>query len=435
MNRIGVFLDNDPISMVDCSQIPRYNPGIGGTEYLIISIATLLSSRNNNLDITLYTTADGVFPAGLRWIRVSNYEEAMQQAYQDGCEALIFKHCTDLILQNTFNHCPTGLKLIVWCHVFTCYWELDFYAKSNVIFRIVYVGREMYDLYRDHKSFKKATYIYNCIDLADSRIKVQHHSFEKRANIVTYIGSITPFKGFHLLAKAWPKVIEQVPDAQLYVIGSGRLYDHNAILGKYGIAEQAYERKFIHYLTDNNNQILPNVHFMGVLGIEKYNILLKTKVGVPNPSGITETFGLSAVEMQMLGAVVTTKVCPGYIDTVINGKLYTRTKTLAKNIIDLLQSSGSQYEAAISYFEQHFSLDAVISKWELWLQNGCELPSESILPNKWYRLKIIKEILRRAKQACPLLYALPPLERVILFVEKMIGKYGSRYIDSNASNK
>ena len=51
----------------------------------------------------------------------------------------------------------------------------------------------------------------------------------------------------------WPDVVKQVPDAQLYVIGSGKVYDENAKLGKYNIAEESYEKKFMSYLEQEEN--------------------------------------------------------------------------------------------------------------------------------------------------------------------------------------
>lgn len=63
--------------------------------------------------------------------------------------------------------------------------------------------------------------------------------------------------------------IKKVPQAQLYVIGGGNLYNRNAVMGKYGIATQEYENEFMPYITDDDGKILPSVHFCGILGKEK----------------------------------------------------------------------------------------------------------------------------------------------------------------------
>ena len=104
-----------------------------------------------------------------------------------------------------------------------------------------------------------------------------------------------------MLAEAWSNVRERVPDAGLDVIGTGRLYDENAKLGKYGLAEETYEQEFMKWLTDEKGEILPNVRFHGILGAEKYDVFRKCSIGVINPMA-TETFGLAAVEMEACGS-------------------------------------------------------------------------------------------------------------------------------------
>lgn len=429
MIKVGFYLDNDTISSVDCSHILDGNPGIGGTEYMVITVSLLLTIRANNIQVKLFAPQEGLFPKELDYTVVDSFQDAIKIAEQEQYDYFVFKHNVERIFDSSLENGISRLKLIVWCHVFTCYWELDYYAKNPAIHQIVHVGREQNDLYRDHKSYLKSTYIYNCVNLDGVKEQTESHPLSKRRNIVTYIGSVVPFKGLHLLAMDWPKVLKQVPDAELYIIGSGKLYNSHSVMGKYGIAEEGYEKLLLKYLSCNG-EILPSVHFMGIMGKEKENILLQTKVGVPNPSGITETFGLSAVEMQIMGANVTTIRCPGYLDTVLNGILYSHRKRLAESIIYLLNHNVDRFAEAMSFFEANFSHEAVATRWEQLLCNG-SLPMDKKMSNPNYRCKYAKEGLRRLKRLFPFLYALPPLERVLLFLEKRFYGYGKRYIDSN----
>lgn len=427
MKRIAFYLENKSFSEVDCSNILQGNPGIGGTQYMIIVVSYLLFLRNNGLGVKTYSNSQGIFPTDYDYSVVSNFNEAVDKAYEEGCDCLIFRHDADLITSGALDRIYVDIKLIVWDHVFVCYWELDYYALNSKIYRIVNVGREQNDLYRDHKAFEKSLYIYNCLNLDGVRELVRLNPFEKRANIVTYVGSLVPYKGFHLLAQAWPFILKEVPDAELYVIGSGRLYDKNSKLGKFGLAEDSYEQQFMQYLCVDE-QILPSVHFMGDMGIEKNDILLKTKVGVPNPSGITETFCISAVEMQAMGAMVTTINFPGFIDTVNNGCLYKHRNDLSKSVIDLLKNGNSCYDRAIKYIERNFSFESVVSKWEILLKSG-NIERECKLYNKFYRLKWLKEIKRKAELKFTVLYKLPTIERISLFIERFLhGRI--TYIDS-----
>ena len=431
MKKLAFYIDNQLIADVDASELELGNPGMGGTEYLILLISSMLAKRNNGIQVKLWMTRKQKLPDIINTAVVSNLKEAVSQAESEGYDTLILKHDADNIIKDTIK--STGnLKFYIWCHVFVCHWELEYYYKNLYVEKMVYVGREMCDLYRDHPLFEKSTYIYNCVNLAGCRQRVAEHPFSKRGHVVTYIGSLVPFKGFHKLAEAWPKVLNEVPDAQLYVIGSANLYDSSLVMGKYGIAERRYEEYFMNYLLEPAGTIHPSVHFMGRMGAEKSDILLETKVGVPNPTGITETFCLSAVEMQACGATVVTVKAPGYLDTVKNGKLCTNPDKLAKAIVLSLQAGESGFDEAICHFENHFSLDIVLKQWEDLLCNCPNRCAEQALVHSGYRLKWLKEGLRLVSHVLPLNHVLPPIERVLLFIErKLLRKI--TYMDSSIS--
>lgn len=426
MKKVAFYLENKDTASVDCSNILNGNPGIGGTQYMITVVSYMLQRRSNGIAVNVYAQTKAAFPEDYEYETVSGFTEACRLAAEAGCEYFVFRHDASLITDHVLDG-VSGMKLVVWDHVFACYWELDYYASHPCIYKIINVGREMTDLYRDHKVYVKSSYIYNCINTAGVKELVAKYPVNNRANIVTYIGSIVPFKGFHLLAEAWPEILSAVPDAELYVIGSGRLYDENSVLGRFGIAEASYEKQFMKYLT-KEGRILPGVHFMGIMGQGKRDILLKTKVGVPNPSGITETFCLSAVEMQLYGAKVATIRYPGYLDTVKNGILYSRKKDLAKTVIRLLNDNSNDYDSAMASFEQDFSYETVVSRWETFFLTG-DVPADKSMSNPWFRLKWLKELKRKLCGIVPVLYGLPPIERCLIFIErKILGK--KTYIDS-----
>lgn len=427
MKRVAFYLDNSAIRATDCSNALDGNPGIGGTEWLFVAVSSLLANRDNDIETVLYTTVSGTFPVGIDNRVVNDLSDAIELADSSGFDYLVVKHLADNIISGRLDVRTKHLQIICWCHVFVCHWELDYYAQNHLISKVVFVGREMYDLYRDHKIYQKATYIYNCVPSGNAREMVQKAPYHSRRNVVVYVGSLVPFKGFHLLAQAWPQIIEEVPDAEMYVIGSGKLYDKNSQLGEWGIAEESYENSFMPFLTQSG-KIIPSVHFMGVMGEDKKEILLKSKVGVPNPSGITETFCLSAVEMQMCGCRIATINYPGYLDTVRNGKLYGRRGDLAEVVVELLKSSDNDYDKSMDYFEEKFSYDSVIARWEELLHTG-EIHYSDKLTNICYRYKWLKELLRIVKHYLPILYHMPMLERVLIFIErKRFGRV--TYIDS-----
>ncbi len=60
-------------------------------------------------------------------------------------------------------------------------------------------------------------------------------------------------------------MLKKYLQAELYVIGNGKLYNKDAKLGKYELAEDSYEKFFIKNLLVDN-QIMESVHFLGTLG-------------------------------------------------------------------------------------------------------------------------------------------------------------------------
>lgn len=421
MKHIAFYIANKNIASVDCRSLMTGNPGIGGSEYLILLAATQLSERNNGIKVTLYVQADFMFKLNVHTEIAENLLQAVSLASESNIDYLSFMYhpLYEESAKRPYLSCRNGLKLMPWCHNFARFIDLDFLADNENVQQIISVGREQKDIYRDHRAFEKTSYIYNCVNTdCVSKYKVKSYPFNSRENIVTYIGSLTPMKSFHCLAKAWPRVVKEIPDAQLYVIGTGSLYSRNEKLGKWGLAESCYENYFMKYLTQNG-EIMSSVHFMGLMGDKKNEILLKTKVGVPNPLGSAETFCLSAVEMQLMGAkVVACKAC-GYMDTFKNYLFAKNKRNLAQTIIHALKTDESQYEKAFSYIQCTFSQQHFFTDWELLIKNGY-IDQNNDLVNKNYRMKYIKDVLRKIKKKYPSLNRIPSIESFKSYFEKRI---------------
>lgn len=416
--KIAFFIDNNPISSVDLSRISEGNPGIGGTEFIIVALSYFLSQqKHSNIQITLYANGPlDKLPAGLYAKQVQSFDDAIKSALYDGNDILVINHCSYTFKLDTLKSLEeTNAKVVVWIHNFLESKIISFYNNLSCVKRIVYVGRELYDAYRDHDAFEKSDFIYNGFNF-EKAVNAAKFNRGSRTNEVTYIGSLVYGKGFDVLARVWPKVVKEVPDAHLNVIGGGQLYNRNLKMGKYGIADDAYEKSFIKYLLDTNGGILPSVTFHGILGVEKEEILNKTKVGVPNPSGASETFGYTAVEMQAFGAMVTTKLCPGYIDTVCDLKnLYKKEKHLGQEIIKLLKTNNlnKNQDTILDCLQQKFSFEVVCHKWiELFraVYKNEKMQPYTEIPNIKYNNKRLREINRRLRKNLPLGKYLPPVE-------------------------
>lgn len=428
--KIAFFLENANCWHVDCSHIKDGNPGMGGTEYMVVLISTLLSERYNGLDVCLLTQKEGQFMPCVKTMVQPTINEAISYAATNNYDYLVFVHkhsYTDGTDENPFCKLSSlistsGLRLIPWCHIFVPEICRNYYSHDNNITNIVYVGKQQQELYIDHSSFRKSTYIYNAVNIMEANCG---QPIAKRESIVTYVGNIIPYKGFHWLAKAWKDIVSQVPDAQLYVIGTGKLYGNNYQVGRLGIAEARYEEHFFKLLS-TNNVLLPSVHFMGIMGKEKNDILSRTKVGVPNPCGDTETFGLTAVEFQQYGANVATMRCAGYIDTVFSGVLYSRKKELASAVVKLLKVDEMCDITALEKINERFSVEKIVTRWEQLFRDG-RLEQTRKFDNLSFHQKWMKIVMHFLKSTFPLLERIPSVESVRFRVCRRIRDVKAKY--------
>ena len=130
------------------------------------------------------------------------------------------------------------------------------------------------------------------------------------------------------------------------------------------IAAENYEKKFGKYLSTESGLLHPSVILHGQLGKEKYEIMTKCRVGIPNPDGNTETFCICAVEMQLCGCKVVTKWSSGYIDTVpFPNIMVSRTKDLASAIASSLVEDNFDCTSNLWNIRTHFSINTFGNKW------------------------------------------------------------------------
>ena len=365
---IAFYLPNKGYNNVDIKGFVNSNPGIGGTEYAILLIVDYLVKKSTILNCYLFVDSYieqlPEINDKIRQIEISSYSEGAKAAIANNVSYLVVPY--GYFDEGDFWESIGGqFKVIMHCHCFLPLKKLNEYSKNPNIVRIITVGREQLDLYRDHSAFAKSDYIYNPIP--EEQILTARANFNKNREpySVTYMGSLTPAKSFDVLAKAWCQVIREVPGAKLNVIGGGNLYNRKRTLGKWGLAEEKYESSFMRYLLDEEGKIIPSVRFFGVLGNEKNDILNKTWVGVPNPTGATETFGLVAVEMQMGGCLIATQRCPGFIDTVVSKQsiLYNDPEELAESIVKLFNINNTTHNDALSEIDKKFNINVIGEEW------------------------------------------------------------------------
>ncbi len=407
--KVGFYFDIAGKDGLDCSNITQGNPGMGGTEYEFLIVSYLLQQRDNGIEPVLFTRSSlttphkHVIPVG-----GGNLQILCDLCVENGVGLLVINQRE--FDDHIFGKYADKLSLILWAHNTMSYDMLTQVAKLPYVKRIVCCGREMLELFRDHPVSLKSTYAYNVFPIREAAWYREKIDFSDNHNVV-YMGMLGQYKGFHVLAMAWKEVLKQVPDAQLYVIGSGKLYDKNAPLGKYGLASPEFEAMFIPHLVDEEGKILPSVHFLGLLGVEKFEVMGRCKVGVPNPTGISECLPITAIEMQLMGCNITTIHHPAYLDTVVNRAwLYNRTSKLAKYIINRLMAPRDSVEDTHRQLRDKFNEDTSIRRWEHILATADQPMTLEPCSENGYQMKGLKDMLLHAKMKCPALCALPTVE-------------------------
>ncbi len=394
--KIAFWINNSGFRHLDCSEILKGNPGIGGSEFSALLIAGSLSMRG--IETLILCNAKGKFSSKQKYYVCADLASACRYVKNNKFDFFVIDSRS--ISESILLAFPS-IRFIAWANCFIDDWMNIVFPKYPNLVKFVNVGKEQCRLCNNMPIASKSTYIFNAVP-TEILNEIAIIPFEKRNNNVVYIGSLHKAKGFHLLAKGWAKVLESVPDAELYVIGSGKLYSRKCKLGKWNIANEEYEAYFMKYLEDNGT-ILPSVHFLGIMGKEKYQILNQCKVGVPNPSGVSETFGFTAVEMQMMGCKVTTILCPGYEDTVYDKEdLYNNPDNLPEYIIKLLRQKRN--EADIYKFIERFSVDNITNQWVNLFESLLNVSIHKFNKTSWayiynnilLYLKTLKHIIRKS---------------------------------------
>lgn len=362
--KVALYIDNRDICSVNCSSLSYGNPGIGGTEYCILFLAQMLKEFYPNIEVILFVERNQLLPDVNKVITVNGLDDLIKKAKVVDILVLSSRREGNPLEQSFFDELEkNSVKTILWGHNYYYADYCERIADCSMIRANVFVGRQQYDRYIDHRLIKKSTFIYNMYSEAENRrITLEGN------HTVTYIGSLIPEKGFQVLASAWKTIISRIPDAQLMVIGGGRLYSRNSVLGPYGIAEESFEKEFMKCLTDDKGRILPSVKFLGVMGTEKEEIIVHTCVGVVNPTGRTETFGISALDFESRGVPVVTVAKGGFLDTIIDHKtgiLVNNPKRIANAIICLLTDSdrNKKYGDAGVELSSRFSPKIIVDDW------------------------------------------------------------------------
>jgi glycosyltransferase involved in cell wall biosynthesis len=430
--KVGFYLNNQGFPNVDLRFPEKGNPGIGGTQFTTIATAYYLNKfYPERVEILLLANITELLPPSLTACYAENAIDAAIKSEKEGCDIFILQSARG----NHEIYDKLGklkIKAIARSNNYLDFLGLNQIANCSQIKAHVCVGQEQLDLLRDHRVFEKSTRIFHAFNAENF---VPKNEIIKSGNTVVFIGSLILAKGFHHLARVWSFIIKERPDAKLIVIGSGKLYDRNSKLGKWGVAEESYEANYIRpFLSDENGDIINSVHFAGLLGLEKIEVLQNADVGVANPSGVSETFCSAAVEIQACGTPVVSAAKGGLLDTVVHkktGLLIRNDRELTRSILYLLNNPSvvKQFgKNGINFVRDKFSCQENAKQWlDLFVDICNDKPprQQPMKQNYLYNAKFVREGMRILKQSIPSLQNVPALIEIKPLVRSKLKKKSS----------
>ena len=383
MNSVAFYLDNSKLPNTNFSQPLDGNPGTGATEYMTVLFGSQLS--NQGINVTLYVTKQGNFPKNLDVKVVKGIRSAIDLASLKNQILVIRAYISEFITILNYISEIAELKIIIWAHLTPSQIDLKVISRIEQIKAIVCLENNQRVRMGDSLCASKLFTIPYCITGDTKSVDLTQDN-----NNVAYMGALVPQKGFHLLADAWPKVLEVFPDSQLFVLGSGNLYNSEIQLGEEKVATKEFEKRIFKKLS----KFEPSVKFLGNSNSKvRSEILDNCKLGIVNPSGQTETFCLSAVEFQQKGVPVIGARKFGLLDTVQHrrtGTLILNPSRLAYHIIRHLSDSNWNKKLgsnAQKFVLKEYELESVIQRW-VNLIYFISLPGEVSIHPKTRKMKI-----------------------------------------------
>ena len=421
MRSVAFLLDDSNFNAANLADPMLGNPAIGGTEYGFVSLAHELA-RRNLAKITLITrNRTNTYPKTLNVATIKDYPHELRSLLSQAgpIDCIIVRGHDTLPAAAVIDSIPDSIPVIAWTHNHLKSATLSYLASCENIKRVVYVGREQCALAAGAAGQHKATYIVPGFYGAPQSSR----SKEQRA---VYLGSLVPQKGFHRLARLWPSIRRACPAAELDVIGSSEIQDPNRRPGSLGIALPSYEKLILRYL--RNDPAKYGVVFHGKMGPEKYDVMSRATVGLPNPTGFTECCPASVVEMSGCGAAIVAQRQWGMCDTVVDGVtgyLCRDDREYVERVISLFknpETARSMGVAGQRFVQDSFSHAVVCEQWTRLVDEVvCSAAPDYATPLLVgrYPLRSLRTVNRRLRST--------RLHAFVSFVDRVRGVFLKRY--------
>jgi glycosyltransferase involved in cell wall biosynthesis len=188
-----------------------------------------------------------------------------------------------------------------------------------------------------------------------------------------FSGYIGESKGAHRVFQCWGHVRRALPDAQLVVAGSAKLYRDDASIGPFGVAKPEFEERYIYPLVQDFGSLeKAGVRLVGLLSpVELRALYRRSSLGVINLNerNATESFSCSGVEMAACGLrvfSVASAALPETVGFTGNAVLVNRPAQLVPAFIDALRRPKDlkNIEVQRQQVRDRYRLSRIVDYWE-----------------------------------------------------------------------
>jgi len=232
----------------------------------------------------------------------------------------------DVLVLNFYDQLVELLRLLKNLNVVKVLWagcnppfEWCDYLDQKHLHRMVCVSNICREPYRFHPNFKWVDWIHSSMNGSVALPKAG----EIEPDTVAFLGALREEKGFHHVLRSWPLIRKVRPRARLLVCGSIRLHYPNAPTGRTGVMTPAFEKAHLGPLLGKDGRWdQQGIEFLYPMNKQALlQRLAQTAVGIVNPNliGSTETYCLSAVEMQACGCPCIGGGADGLLETISDG--------------------------------------------------------------------------------------------------------------------
>lgn len=368
------------------------NPGLGGTQFMVWYICYLLSLQED-IKVSLYTRQKDVDIPFVKTYHVINFEDFLSQCKNRNTDICVFVghhiNVKEIDLIDKYE-----IKSVVWSHTFETYKQINKYSKSKYIIRNVCVSKQQMLRIQDHKIFNKSTYIYNTVNPGNYSDFITNH--KDTTKTITYLGNLYPNSGIEQLAKIWKKIERKSKSVKLVIIGGNELYNMKYKFTK--LEKKKFDRLIQNSFYDKKGFLKNNVEITGVLkGYDKIKKMSQSTIGIANITPTGETFGIAAIEFQLLNVPVFSIKKLGLNDTVDDKKtgfLYKNYNKLAKKIIDFLNDRAYEKNKPNGYdfISTKFNPKDMTEQWVNLLYNIYENKKIYRNEHSYENFKLLKKI-------------------------------------------